>query len=64
MLTAANHENSETARLVTVLVLGSLLLTLLCREKITKKKIISPLISTIIITPQLQIKPLMCSSDV
>lgn len=62
MLTAANHENSETARLV--LVLGSLLLTLLCGEKITKKKIISPLISTIIITPQLQIKPLMCSSDV
>lgn len=38
MLTAANHENSETARLVTVLVLGSLLLTLLCGEKITKKK--------------------------
>lgn len=64
MLTAANHENSETARLVTVLVLGSLLLTLLCGEKITKKKIISPLISTIIITPQLQIKPLMCSNDV
>lgn len=55
MLTAANHENSETARLVMVLVLGSLLLTLLCGEKITKKKVISPLNSTIIITPQPQI---------